>query len=154
MGVHVSQEIWRRDGYKLVALAYTNCLAVCPMVADRLKSLETQLRKQNGKRLPPQVYLLSINPDEDTDQARAQFLVEKGHREWLFLRGPIEQVRQFAGILEMGFGDPNAIKSSHMLHTTRVALLNSNGRYLKSWDLLKQSATILASEIAELISKP
>jgi protein SCO1/2 len=73
---------------------FTRCPGVCPVMADKMSRLYELFAKH------PEVQFVSISVDPDYDSLQILQAYAKDHgvtdNRWLFLRGPIEEVKKLA----------------------------------------------------------
>lgn len=145
---HILDEtIWRASGYKLVTLAYSTCLSVCPMTAGRLRAIEKIISEKLQRDNNPKIYLVSITPQSDSPSKRKAFLNLKGNPQWTFLKGEVIQVKKLAGDLGLGFANPTVNNDSHIMHTSQLVLLDGKGQIKGRWDILSTHPQEIANDI-------
>lgn len=71
---------------------FTGCRGVCPVMNTRLSSLYKSFQGSSKVR----IVSISVDPDADSIPAIADYARQNGviDRNWLFVRGPIDEVRQ------------------------------------------------------------
>jgi protein SCO1/2 len=108
----------------LVAMFYTSCDNVCPMIAIHLRRIERELTDAEQKRL--RVLMVSFDPARDTTEALHAFA--ETHKadpaRWVVARADENDVRDLAAALgiryrELGDGVYN--------HSSTITLLDADG---------------------------
>jgi len=71
---------------------FTGCKGVCPVMNSRLSTLYTAFMGSSRVRLVS----ISVDPDADSIPVIAAYAAQNGvvDRNWLFVRGPIDEVKQ------------------------------------------------------------
>lgn len=104
---------------------FTRCGGPCPLLTQRFAALD--------KALPPEVGLLSITVDPETDTAERlrAYMRDQGldPRRWVFLRGSIQDTYQllFAGFRLPMSTQPEAPPEARVTHSTRFVLIDQKG---------------------------
>ena len=117
----------RRGKPQLVAMFYTSCQYICPLIVDSGKAIEKQLTPAQQRRLG--ILLLSMDPGRDTPKA-LQSVVDKRHLDtarWTLASPPPGQVRALAGVLGIRY---RQLADGEFNHTSALILLDANGRIL------------------------
>ena len=117
----------RRGKPQLVAMFYTSCQYICPLIVDAGKAVEHQLTPAQQQRLG--ILLISIDPARD-DSAALQSVVGKRKldaRRWTLAAPPAGEVRAVAGVLGIRY---RALADGEFNHTTALILLDRDGRIL------------------------
>lgn len=119
----------RRGQPQLVAMFYTSCPYVCPLIIDSLKGVDKALTEAERSRL--RVLLVSFDPARDDVAAlRAVFderRLEAGR--WTLARTDDNGVRQLAAVLGVRY---RALEGGEFNHTSELVLLDAEGRKLAS----------------------
>lgn len=97
----------------VVVMIYTSCKSACPrLVADMLAiSEKVPDRAKNNV----QYVLVSIDPEHDTPEKLKEFAISKSMdgKEWTFLQGNPETVREFANVLAVKYKEISPMDFSH-----------------------------------------
>ena len=126
-----------KEGYYAVAIAYTACTSVCPMVKRHLEVINEKLSK-NGMALP--VYFVSLDPKHDTPKKRKKFLKNfPAGSDWSFLITEETKTRELLAELKMGFSDNRG--NGHAMHTMTLAILNQQMTRIAFASCLKISSS-------------
>jgi protein SCO1 len=117
----------RRGQVHLVAMFYTSCQYICPLIIDSGKGVEKQLSPAELARL--RVLMVSIDPVRDTPRA-LQAVVAKRRLDttrWTLASPPPDQVRTLAGVLGIRY---RQLEDGEFNHTSALVLLDADGRIL------------------------
>jgi protein SCO1/2 len=117
----------QRGKPRLVAMFYTSCQYVCPLIVDSGKAIEHQLTPAERKRIG--ITLISMDPVRDTPKALAA-VVEKRKldtRRWTLASPRKDDVRQVAGMLGVRYRE---LADGEFNHTSALVLLDAEGRVL------------------------
>jgi protein SCO1/2 len=117
----------RRGKPQLVAMFYTSCQYICPLIVDSGKAMEKNLTPAQQRNLG--ILLVSMDPARDTPQA-LQVVVEKRRLDtgrWTLASPPPGQVRALAGVLGIRY---RQLADGEFNHTSALVLLDANGRIL------------------------
>lgn len=116
----------RRGRPQLVAMFYTSCKYVCPLIIDSVKGVEHALGADSGKL---DYLLVSLDPArDDTAALRSVFdkrkLTAPG---WTLARTGERDVRKLAALLGVRY---RALADGEFNHTSSLFLLDADGRKL------------------------
>ena len=114
---------------QLVAMFYTSCKYVCPLIVDSAKGVEHALTVAEREQLD--FLLVSIDPERD-DQAALQSVAEKRRLDpahWTLARTDSAAVRKLAALLGVRY---RALADGEFNHTSALYLLDAQGRKLAS----------------------
>lgn len=120
---------WRalRGKPRVVAMFYTSCQYMCPLIVESGKAVEHQLDASQRARLG--VVLISMDPVRDTPAALRKVAaargVDDGH--WLLAAPPAGKVREVAGLLGVRY---RQLPNGDFNHTSALILLDADGRIL------------------------
>lgn len=121
---------------RVVAMFYTSCQYICPLIIDSAKAVERNLGAEERARLG--VALISMDPRRDTPEALAA--VAARHRvdgsRWRLLRPRRADVRQLAGILGVRYRE---LADGEFNHTSALVLLDARGRVLARTEKMDSS---------------
>lgn len=113
----------------LVAMFYTSCQYVCPLIVDGLKQLEQSLAPDERERL--RIVLVSFDSAHDDTQALAKLAAQRklDPARWRLARTGAQEVRQLAALLGVRY---RPLAGGGFNHTSRVTLLDREGRVIAS----------------------
>lgn len=117
----------------LVAMFYTSCQYICPLMIEGIAQAEKSLEPQQRGRL--QIVMVSFDPDNDDTAALAQ-TAETRHLDpshWRLARTDEGNVRQLAAVLGVRYRE---LATGGFNHTGEVTLLDADGRVLASTDAM------------------
>jgi protein SCO1/2 len=117
----------RRGKPQLVAMFYTSCQYICPLIVDSGKAMEKHLTPAQQRNLG--ILLVSMDPARDTPRA-LQAVVEKRRLDtgrWTLASPPPGQVRALAGMLGIRY---RQLADGEFNHTSALVLLDADGRIL------------------------
>jgi protein SCO1 len=119
----------RRGKPQLVAMFYTSCQYVCPLIIDSAKGVEHALNEKERAGLA--ILLVSIDPArDDTAALRSVFHKRKlDATRWTLARTDESSVRMLAALLGVRY---RALVDGEYNHTSALFLLDSQGRKLAS----------------------
>ncbi len=120
---------WRslRGKPRLVAMFYTSCQYICPLIVDSGKAVEHQLTPAERNRIG--IVLVSMDPARDTPKA-LQAVVDKRKLDtnrWRLVSPRAEDVRPIAGVLGVRY---RALADGEFNHSSALVLLDADGRVL------------------------
>jgi protein SCO1/2 len=94
-----------------VVMIYTSCKAACPRLVADMRNIHNEVGETNGVKY----VLVSIDPTIDTPERLKKFALENemDSKEWLFLQGNEETVREFANILAVRYNEISPMDFSH-----------------------------------------
>jgi protein SCO1/2 len=115
----------RRGRPQLVAMFYTSCPYVCPLIVDSGKAVEAALTPAERARLD--LLLVSIDPARDTPAALAEVVRKRrlDPARWTLASPRPDDLRQIAGLLGVRY---RALADGEFNHTSVLVLLDADGR--------------------------
>ena len=120
---------WRsqRGKPRLVAMFYTSCQYICPLIVDSGKAIEHALTPAEQKRLG--ITLISMDPARDTPAALMAVVTKRklDTRRWTLASPRKNDVRQVAGVLGVRYRE---LADGEFNHTSALVLLDKQGRVL------------------------
>lgn len=123
----------RRGRPLLVAMFYTSCRYVCPLIIDSVKGVEHALSETERDQLG--ILLISLDPARD-DTAALKSVFDKrkldGTR-WTLARTSESNVRTLAALLGVRY---RALADGEFNHTSALVLLDREGRQVASSEAL------------------
>ncbi len=117
----------RRGKPQLVAMFYTSCQYICPLIVDSGKSIERKLDTTQKKKLG--ILLISMDPKND-DPAALKTVVDKRKldtKRWTLASPPQKDLRAVAGVLGIRY---RLLADGQFNHSSALVLLDANGRIL------------------------
>jgi len=115
----------RRGAPLLLAMFYTSCKFVCPMLIETIRDVESKLSADEREHLG--VVLVSIDPEHDSVDVLKRTADERridGAR-WTLARTDAASVRKLAAVLGIQY---RALPDGEFNHTTAVILVDGDGR--------------------------
>ena len=110
----------------LITMAYTGCEYTCPLVVEKLKNIEADLRKKGGTEY--RVVIASFDPDGDRPAKLTEFMKKRKITDaaWTMLVADnAASTRELAILLGINY---KAEGGGHFSHSNVIALLDSRGR--------------------------
>jgi protein SCO1 len=126
-GGHAADWRTRRGAPHVVAMFYTSCQYICPLIVDSGKAVDKSLTPQQRTRL--KILLVSMDPKRDTPAA-LQHIVDKRQLDttrWTLASPPQGEVRAVAGVLGVRYRE---LANGEFNHTSALLLLDADGRIL------------------------
>lgn len=119
----------RRGRPQLVAMFYTSCKFVCPLIIDSAKGVEHGLTPEERERLG--IVLVSLDPARDDTAALTSVAAKRklDPARWALARTDEQHVRKLAALLGVRY---RALADGEFNHTSALVLLDAEGRKLAS----------------------
>lgn len=117
----------RRGKPQLVAMFYTSCKFICPLIVDSGKAIERQLDATQQKKLG--ILLISMDPKRDDPKALT-VIVDKRKLDttrWTLASPRQDDVRTVAGLLGIRY---RLLADGEFNHSSALILLDANGRII------------------------
>jgi protein SCO1 len=115
----------------VLAMFYTGCSSLCPLIVERMKAVEEALPE--GERPRVRFVLISLDPIFDTPEELRAFAVSHGidRTRWGLYRGDERAVRQLAMVLGVSYRPDGA---GGFDHSNLISLIDADGilRYQQS----------------------
>lgn len=119
--------VWsaRRGQPQIVAMFYTSCQYICPLIVDSGKAVERALTPAERGNIG--ILLVSMDPARDTPDALTAVVKKRGldARQWTLASPSPSQVRDVANILGVRF---RKLEDGEFNHTSALILLDADGR--------------------------
>lgn len=117
----------QRGKPRLVAMFYTSCQYICPLIVDSGKAVEHRLTPAERQRIG--ITLISMDPARDTPKALAAVVAKRklDTQRWTLASPRKEDVRQVAGVLGVRYRE---LADGEFNHTSALVLLDADGRVL------------------------
>jgi len=108
----------------LVAMFYTSCDNVCPMIAWQLRRIEQALPEAERARL--RVLMVSFDPARDTPEALRKFATahKADPSRWVVARAEENEVRNLAAVLGLRYRE---LDNGVFNHSSVITLLDADG---------------------------
>jgi protein SCO1/2 len=136
----------------LVNFVFTSCGATCFQVSRRLVELQQRLRDRTDVR----IVSITIDPRSDTPSALTKFAGRLGAQrpQWTFLTGDTSEVEHVldASFLP-GFARAKRDPFQGILDTTRIALVDRDGRLRGFFDGLKTNAPDAIERVLAVVAR-
>jgi len=118
---------------RLVAMFYTSCRYICPLIVDSAKGVEHALTPAERERLG--ILLVSLDPDRDDTAALASVAAKRklDPARWTLARTEASGVRRIAAVLGVRY---RALADGEFNHTSSLVLLDAEGRVVASTERL------------------
>ena len=120
-----------RGGPILIAMFYSSCKYVCPLIIDNLQRTERAL--SDSERTHLRVIMVSFDPKRDTPAA-LKALADARHVDqtrWKFTRTEAAGVRKLAAVLDVQY---RALDNGEFNHSSVITLLDGEGRIVTRTD--------------------
>lgn len=133
---------------QVIALAYTNCRASCPLIIADLKRIEASLPATRRNELG--FVLVSLDPERDTPGRLAEWAASTGLNEshWTLLNGADEAVRELAAVLGVRYQEQ---AHGEMAHTNAITVLDRDGAIVHHQTGLGEPSGDTTAAIAQLL---
>lgn len=117
----------RRGQPQLVAMFYTSCQYICPLIIDSARAVERALDASQRSQL--RVLLISMDPKRDTPAALLKVMQQRhlDAARWTLASPDPADVRAVAGVLGVRY---RALADGEFNHTSALVLLDGEGRIL------------------------
>ena len=117
----------RRGKPQLVAMFYTSCKFICPLIVDSGKAIERQLDAKQQQKLG--ILLISMDPKRDDPKALKTVADKRklDAKRWTLASPPANDVRTVAGLLGIRY---RLLADGEFNHSSALILLDANGRIL------------------------
>jgi len=142
----------RRGKPQVVAMFYTSCRYVCPLIVDSAKGVEHALSPAERERLG--LLLISLDPARDDTAALASVARKRklDPARWTLARADAGTVRRVAALLGVRY---RALADGEFNHTSALVLLDAQGRVVARTERLGPvpEAAFLAAVKATVATK-
>ena len=117
----------RRGKPQLVAMFYTSCKFICPLIVDSGKAIERQLNAKQQQKLG--ILLISMDPKRDVPKALKSVADKRklDATRWTLASPRQDDVRTVAGLLGIRY---RLLADGEFNHSSALVLLDANGRIL------------------------
>ncbi|HEU0153062.1 MAG TPA: SCO family protein [Arenimonas sp.] len=123
----------RRGKPQVVAMFYTSCRYICPLIVDSAKGVEHALSPAERSRLG--ILLVSLDPTRDDTAALASVAAKRklDPARWTLARTEAAGVRRVAALLGIRY---RALADGEFNHSSALVLLDAQGRVLARTETL------------------
>lgn len=128
------QVAWRglRGKPRLVAMFYSNCPYMCPLIIETGKGIDHALTPAERARIG--VSMVSLDPKRDTPAAlKALAAKRKVDPRWQLLQPRPQDLRAIAGLLQVRY---RALADGEFNHTSAWILLDADGREIARTEVM------------------
>lgn len=109
---------------QIVALMYSHCLTVCPMIVSNIKAIQDTLTPKQQKEIG--FVLVSLTPNRDTPKVLNDFALKRGLDDhWLLLSGNDDDVRVLAMTLNIQYMN---MADDEVSHANTITVLDEQGK--------------------------
>jgi protein SCO1/2 len=108
----------------IVAMFYASCTTVCPLLIERVKSLDAALPP--ALRAETRVLMVSLDPERDRPERLADLAASHGVRDarWHLARSSESSVREIAALLGVRY---RRMSDGSISHSPLIAVLDRDG---------------------------
>lgn len=143
-GEQVELEDYKGD-IVVAVMIYTTCKAACPRLIADIRRIHEKVSDKANKQV--KYVFVSIDPEVDTPERLKEFAIENemDNDQWVFLRGDIEDTREFAAVLAVSY---KRISPMDFSHSNIISVFDQEGVLVHQKEGLgvDDSATIEAIE--------
>lgn len=143
-GEEVKLEDFKGD-IVVAVMIYTTCKAACPRLVADIRRIHEKVSDKANEQV--KYVFVSIDPETDTPEQMKQFAKdnEMDNDQWVFLRGSIEDTREFAAVLAVSY---KRISPMDFSHSNIISVFDQQGVLVHQKEGLgvDDSATIEAIE--------
>ena len=124
-----------RGGPVLIAMFYSSCKYVCPLIIDNLQRTERAL--SDSERAHLRVVMVSFDSKRDTPAALKTVADERhvDQTRWKLTRTDATGVRKLAAVLDVQY---RALANGEFNHSSVITLLDSEGRIVARSDRMDE----------------
>lgn len=97
----------------VMVMIYTSCKSACPRLVADIRRIHENVSDKANKNT--KYVFVSIDPEVDTPEKLKNFAIENkmDNDQWLFLRGSVEDTREFSAVLAVSYKRISPIDFSH-----------------------------------------
>lgn len=131
----------------LVAMFYTSCTTVCPMIIAEMQRIEAALPEADRATL--RLVLVTFDSERDTPERLRAVAAERGlpTPHWTLARGDDDAIRELAMALGVQY---RRIEGDAFVHSALVTLLDREGRIASQLDGVDAPIAPLVSQLEQL----
>jgi protein SCO1/2 len=130
----------------VAVMIYTTCKAACPRLVADVRRIYDKVSDKANKQV--KYVFVSIDPDTDTPERMKEFAKENemDSDQWVFLRGDIDDTREFAAVLAVSY---KRISPLDFSHSNIISVFDQEGVLVHQ----KEGLGVDDSETIEVIEK-
>lgn len=113
-----------RGDVVVMVMIYTSCKAACPRLVADMRNIQKKVSEEANKET--KYVFVSIDPEVDTPERLKAFAKENemDNEQWLFLRGDLEDTREFAAVLAVNY---KRISPMDFSHSNIISVFDKDG---------------------------
>ena len=132
-----------------IALIFTTCQGVCPLLVNDLKAISQKFNKKNRKKA--RFLLVSIDPETDMPEVLMSYKKKmKLDERWTLLNGKIEDVNEVSAVLEFQFKENVQEKYTH---SSALYFMNAKGQIVVSQMEREQNSSIFFEKVQSVLEE-
>jgi protein SCO1/2 len=134
----------------LIAMFYSSCTSICPMLIAQLQRIENALA--SDVRAQTRVLLVSLDPERDSVDRLAELARRHAieSERWHFTRAPEASVQEIAALLGVRY---RRMPDGEISHSPLVALLDRDGLLLARVEGTLDDASEITSELTRMVQR-
>lgn len=143
-------ELKRLRGYPVVlAMLYTSCSSVCPLILQDVKQIEKELSAT--EKAKTRFIIVSFDPTKDTPAVLAAYARKNNVdlANWHFLSGTPGQVSELAALLGVRY---QKTAQGEFTHSNQITLLNREGEVVYQRPDLQSELSVFVSHLKHVIA--
>lgn len=131
----------------VMAMAYTSCKDICPMIVANMTAIEDQAKEQSAGTV--RFALFSLDPEVDTPERLKAYAKERGldPAHWTLFHGDDKAVRALAAVLGVRY---RRDASGGFDHSAIISLVDAEGNIVFQQPDAQVNAADVAKKIAAL----
>jgi len=135
----------------LIAMFYTSCKYVCPLIVDAMVRVERALGDAEKKDM--HFVLVSFDADHDTPQTLAEIATQRhlDASRWTLTRTDAASVRKLAAVLGVQY---RATTDGGFNHSSIVSLLDQRGRIVARSTRMNEADAELLQAVRRVLAAP
>lgn len=139
----------QHTGPRIVAMFYTSCDIVCPMLIETIKITESRLSEPSRSLL--RVDLITFDPERDNVAALKKTAAQRAgdERRWRLYRPEPADVRKLAGVLGVQY---RRLANGEFNHSTPMILLDAQGVEIMRSETLGKPDSVFVKAVEKALS--
>jgi protein SCO1/2 len=135
----------------LVAMFYSSCTTICPMLISELQRVEALVPAE--LRAQVRVLLVSLDPERDTVERLAELATRHGvdGKRWHFARTSAGSVREIAALLGVRY---RVLSNGEIGHSALITLLDRDGVIVTRVEGVASDAKAIAAAVVTTAKSP
>ncbi|MBW7867435.1 MAG: SCO family protein [Brumimicrobium sp.] len=131
----------------VTVMIYTSCKASCPRLVADVRRIYEKVSDHTNEQT--KYVFVSIDPETDTPERMKAFAKENemDTDQWMFLRGNMDDTREFANVLAVGY---KRISPLDFSHSNIISVFDQNGVLQYQKEGLDQNIDQVVEEIEKL----